>query len=268
MLCDLPFDVLDAVVARLPLLDTMSLILSCKTMRTLTFDRACQAKANMDTKRAMWDIGPPPCLGDFPERRVHVFTSEWARSDFDVTQARHCFNHDIDWIDQIDPKQLVLIATGPRADTDETVRKLVQWMPEECKRVVTLWVQSDMRTRHALNTTCASICDEHLLPFCRAQGLSIYECDSITDAGVACFTQITRLMVDECRSIQGECLDALVTRWSLCRVNWWYYKSEPRELSPTLSPMIKPLIASGALRVTCRRCTRPNKTQEEAYTVD
>lgn len=268
MLCDLSFDILATVAMSLRLRDALSLGQSSKFMHTCTVERARMAKVSVGVKRAMWEVSPPVWLDDFRERRVQVHTSEWAKPGFDMEQARHCFNRVVDWVDPIDPKQLVLCATGTRADTDETIRKLVQWMPEECKGVVTLWVHSDRRTRHTMDTTRTSVHDGHLLPFSRAQGLSICECDSITDAGVACFTHLTRLMVDECGGIDGDCLETLVTSGSLRRADWWYHRLEPREVAPEPSSMIKTLIASGALRLTCKRDTRPNSTVEEAYKVD
>lgn len=259
---DLPPDMMRMLAACtfLSLRDVVNLGMACRASNTATSDRTRQAKFNLDAKRCLWQAGPPHHLDDSSERRVYIRTNEWAAPCFGMQHARETFNRKLFWPGQcVDPRQVVLFATGSIEDTDETMRKLTQWMPEECREVVTLWVQSDSMSRRAKDATRCSVYDRHLAPFCNAQGVTIYECDMITDAGLSPFRDMEWLYVNESAGIHGDCVEGLVITGKLRCVKWWYYMSTPHVLVPTLPPMVHNLMTCGALHLHVQRGTWPSR---------
>ena len=233
----LPHDVLSEVASHLPLEDAISFGLSCKVAHDIVRPRIDNVNRNMESKARRWDSGPPcpvhPARSIDREQYALVNVAEWAHASFEKEHAERCF-------DASEPGYLQLLVNGGRAQVDETIMKLKQWISCDAIVCICVGIVDDYRT---------SLGDEHLAVFHRARHLTLNMCDRVTDDSIVQFSIMEYLCVSDCSGITGRCFVNLVTLHDLRFICWFFKCPEVPPLGLLQGKLLNRYVQCGALNM-------------------
>lgn len=240
----LPHDVLSEVAIHLSLEDAISFGMSCKVAHDIVRPRIDMVHRNMESKARRWDYGPPcpvhPARSVDREQYALVNVAEWAHTCFEKEHAERCF-------DASERGYLQLLVNGGRAQLDETIRKLKQWI--SCDAIVCLCVGIMEYRQPIVDDYRTSLGDEHLAVFHRARHVTLNMCDRVTDDSIAQFSSMEYLSVSECSGITGRCFVNLVTMHDLRFICWFFTSPEVPPLGLLQGKLLTRYVQCGALNM-------------------